>query len=338
MRTRTVSKGFTKKIIWAVDPFHEAPKEQLRAAKAIQYLFEKTPIIVQPVSMLLSGRYNPEERVFLEDWEDLQEGALKNLEKLLRNLKLEGLQRPRLEKQTGTSISRSVLGLLDLALEEEADFIVVSSHARKGAARWILGSFAETLVLESPIPVLVINPKVNPTSRLRNILFPTDFSEASRQVYEDVVKMAKRLDCKILLFHKIQYLYPSFGYPFVVPPVSKDSIQNYIDNDKSLAEDWVRSAKMNGVVTKAHISSKTGYAVDDIVKAAKKLGTSGMIAMASQSGRLSTVLLGSLTRQVLRHSPCPVLVIHPDKGSLTERTVEGIKKVAIDMGQHPLIT
>lgn len=338
VNTNSYIKGVPKRIIWAIDPFHEAPREQLKAAKVIQYLFQGTPIFIEPVSMLLSGRYDPAARVFMEDWQELSSGAQKNLDGLFKNLKLEGLQPPRLEKQKGASVSSATKGLIRFALDEGADFIVVSSHARKGAARLLLGSFAETLVLQSPIPVVVVNPNAKPTQKLKNILYPTDFSDKSKAVFEEVLVMAKKLNCKILLFHKAQYLYPSFGYPFVVPPVSTESMKDFVEAFKATGQEWVQYALSRGVVVRCHVSSKPGYAVDEITRAAAKLGSSGLIAMASQSGRVSSILLGSLTRQVLRNAPCPVVVLHPDQESLVEHTVEEIKKAAIEFGRHPLMT
>lgn len=338
MKPNLTQNQIPKKIFWAIDPFHEAPKEQLRAAKAIQFLFQGTNISVTPISMLLSGRYDPEERTFLEEWPELADHAYKNLQKLFKDVKLQGLERPRLERQMGSSVSYSVQGLIDFAMEDSADFIVVSSHARKGTVRLLLGSFAETLVLKSPIPVLVVNPKVNPTAKLKNILFPTDFSERSKEAFDEILLIAKRLDCKILLFHKVQYLYPSFGYPFVVPPVSEESMREYAIRYRQVAEEWVQEGRSRGILVKAHVCGKSGYAVDEITKTAKKLGSSGIIAMASQSGRFTSMLLGSLTRQVLRNAPCPVLVIHPEHKSGVGNTVEEIKRAAIEFGQHPLMT
>ena len=46
--------------------------------------------------------------------------------------------------------------ILDLAQELNADLIVVATHGREGLAHLALGSVAETVVRESPVPVLTI--------------------------------------------------------------------------------------------------------------------------------------------------------------------------------------
>ena len=49
----------------------------------------------------------------------------------------------------------AVSGLLALAKEQQADMIVISSQGRSGLSRILLGSVAEELARESPIPVLI---------------------------------------------------------------------------------------------------------------------------------------------------------------------------------------
>lgn len=324
------------RVVWAVDPFHENLKSQLNAVKALRCLHSETNLSIQPVSLLLSGRYDQESKFFLETWLELESVANKNLETLFRGFRMDGLLKPVLLKQDSSSQAKAAHALIKFALDEKADEIVVSSHGRKGTNRILMGSFAESLVLRSPLPSLIVNPKVTKLSRTKNILFPTDFSDKSRIAFEKVLELCRESMTKILLFHKMQYLYPEFGYPFVVPSVSRDSIKEMIGKAEDQALEWAIHAERSGVVVKTHISGKPGYALDDIVRAAKKLGPSGMIAMASQSGPMSSIILGSLTRQVLREVGCPVLVLHPHQDSMVSKTVEELKHTVYSIGNRPV--
>ncbi len=54
-------------------------------------------------------------------------------------------------------------GIIQYAVEEKGDLIMVMTHGRKGLARFIMGSIAETIVNFSPVPVAVTHstaPKV----------------------------------------------------------------------------------------------------------------------------------------------------------------------------------
>ena len=49
--------------------------------------------------------------------------------------------------------------ILNLAAERKIDLIVMGTHGRKGLKLFLLGSVAERVVRESPVPVLTIRPK-----------------------------------------------------------------------------------------------------------------------------------------------------------------------------------
>jgi nucleotide-binding universal stress UspA family protein len=49
--------------------------------------------------------------------------------------------------------------ILNLAAEQKIDLIVMGTHGRTGVKHFILGSVAEHVVRESPVPVLTIHPK-----------------------------------------------------------------------------------------------------------------------------------------------------------------------------------
>jgi nucleotide-binding universal stress UspA family protein len=49
--------------------------------------------------------------------------------------------------------------ILRLAAEQKIDLIVMGTHGRTGLKHFLLGSVAERVVRESPVPVLTIHPK-----------------------------------------------------------------------------------------------------------------------------------------------------------------------------------
>jgi nucleotide-binding universal stress UspA family protein len=46
--------------------------------------------------------------------------------------------------------------IVELATRERSELIVISSHARRGFDRWLIGSTAERVVQLAPCPVLVL--------------------------------------------------------------------------------------------------------------------------------------------------------------------------------------
>jgi nucleotide-binding universal stress UspA family protein len=48
--------------------------------------------------------------------------------------------------------------ILKLAAEQNIDLIVMGTHGRKGVKHFLLGSVAERVIRESPVPVMTIRP------------------------------------------------------------------------------------------------------------------------------------------------------------------------------------
>ncbi len=67
--------------------------------------------------------------------------------------------------------------------EKKVGLVVTGTHGREGLGKMVMGSHAENILRHSPVPVLVVGPYVRrepeTTTRMKRILFATDFSEAS---------------------------------------------------------------------------------------------------------------------------------------------------------------
>lgn len=68
-------------------------------------------------------------------------------------------------KEEGMSVQPVVIqckvaeGILDYAVENQVDLIMMSTHGRSGPSRWALGSVADRVIRHSVIPVLIVSPK-----------------------------------------------------------------------------------------------------------------------------------------------------------------------------------
>jgi nucleotide-binding universal stress UspA family protein len=50
-------------------------------------------------------------------------------------------------------------GIVDYAVKNQVDLIMMSTHGRSGPSRWALGSVADRVIRHSPIPVLIVSPE-----------------------------------------------------------------------------------------------------------------------------------------------------------------------------------
>lgn len=60
------------------------------------------------------------------------------------------------EIEARTEVGRPASTLVAAAEEDDVDMVVIGSHGRKGISRILLGSVAEHVIRESPVPVTVV--------------------------------------------------------------------------------------------------------------------------------------------------------------------------------------
>lgn len=303
------------KILWAIDPFLEEKEVIRSAAWCIRALVQSdstsAPVWIEPVYVWANAPISSliPNQDFLGN---LQKDSQEDLGKILAKIKIPGIQPFRLLPKPVFSVREAAQQLIAYAKQVGADLIVVSSHGRKGVKRLLLGSFAETLSLYSDIPLLIVHPNWKKMPALKTILFPTDFSVESKEAFVHVLDFAAKRKSKVILFHKMPSLvYPDFGMAFSVNNFYEDAIEKEDVTAQVTANDWAELAKKAGVKVEILFDrSQGGGSVSAaILKQAKK--REAVIAMASHSGPVATVFLGSATRQVIRNSEQPVWVIHP---------------------------
>ncbi len=206
----------------------------------------------------------------------------------------------------------AVKALVRFAEREDAACIVIATHARSGLERWAMGSFAETLILTSKVPVLVVNPDKKLPASVRKILVPTDLAPRSDKFISAIASYARAQGAEIVLYHKqedpldpiVQQGVYSLGGGWV-------SVQNFTDDERILKDK--RIARLEAVVRRhrvpvSHVfDSAPRSLVEGIGRTAEEIGAD-MVSVLTHSDSWSAALLGSVARGLVRHSPIPILV------------------------------
>ena len=298
-------------ILWAVDPFAKDKKVQRSAAWAIKAMTNKVSAIVQPVYLHMGNKllvpipYPAELDVKITSDAQIKFGEMLSRIKIPNLKPLHAILDPFMAQREGADL------LVQFAKKINAEFIVASTDANKGIKRFFLGSFVETLMLRSSVPVIVINPSWNRQVDFNHIIFATDFSSESREAFDRILEFSKKSGSRITLFNKIafQYPYPGIELAFAAPHFDQVTLEE-AEAKKKHAAHWIEDAEAIGVhVTSVVDQKRTGSASEAILKFAKK--KSGIIAMASHSGPLASIFLGSTAREIVRQSCSPVWIIHP---------------------------
>ena len=191
--------------------------------------------------------------------------------------------------------------LLDWIRRTRPDLTVMATHGRAGAARFFLGSVTEQVLRECSRPVLCVREPEGDVTGIpyRRILVPTDLSNASRRAFPWAAGLAKILGAEVASVHVTPC--PSLASLSGIPSVITEAFPSEATVWKFLQPDFA------GVPVTAHILPGTAW--DRIVFAARE-EKADLVVMATQGhDSLGDRLLGSHTERVVRHAPCPVLVV-----------------------------
>jgi universal stress protein A len=141
-----------------------------------------------------------------------------------------------------------------------------------------------------------------PRLRLRSILVPIDFSKSSQKAFEYALPLARQFEGEITLLHAIEpppyamdlsYIPMSEGFPTASIKQELAQLGNRIIEPELLKDVIVQVGTAFEVIT----STARDCEVDLIV-----LTTHGKTG-------LKHVFMGSTAERVVRHAPCPVLVV-----------------------------
>jgi nucleotide-binding universal stress UspA family protein len=141
--------------------------------------------------------------------------------------------------------------------------------------------------------------------RIRRILVPFDFSKPAEKALRYAVSFARQSGAKISLLHvqPIPYYPMEMGYLPVGVPVSEPSAKTLREQLTADARRLVPGEMLDRTLL------RTGTAFDEICRAARESRTDLIIIATHGYTGLQHVLLGSTAERVVRHAPCPVLIV-----------------------------
>jgi len=155
---------------------------------------------------------------------------------------------------------------------------------------------------DSTLPPISV-PEVN----LKTILVPIDFSEPSRKALQYALSFAKQFNAEMLLLHVIEYTPLAVASP-PLPIIQDETTRATLHESAAKQLAALRNETGSQGAIKASVRDGTS-AHAEIVKAAEE-GNIDLIILGTQ-GRTGLVhfLIGSTAEKVVRHAPCPVLVV-----------------------------
>lgn len=215
-------------------------------------------------------------------------------------------------QEESSSRHKAIQSLILFLVLEQSDLVVVSSHGRSGPGRIVLGSFAESLLASSPVPVLFLSEDVDEANRSNKILFPTDFSETSKRTLALFLKHLEGFRGELVLYHAISIPASIFetgmmGIPIFVP-------DNYWSDQQAWAKREIEDLSINvrdaGFIVRTVIQDN----VLNVASAIREFASNEqvtLIGMASARVDVETSLLGAVAKGIFRQRKWPVWVCGP---------------------------
>ncbi|MBX3171184.1 MAG: universal stress protein [Candidatus Eremiobacteraeota bacterium] len=208
------------------------------------------------------------------------------------------------EKFAGLSVrTRCVVGparesIRAQAFREKCDLVVMAPYAYGPIVRWMIGSVAEGVAHGAPCPVLLVRGESRPEPR--HMLVPVDGSQLSGAVLDHLAPFVTP-ETSITVLH-------CCGVPQEEARQS-EATGSYLDRLRYDLERLVSGRARHRLVM------LDSQAPEGILEWLQK-NDCDLVAMSTHgAGGFEQIYLGSVTDQVARQSPCPVLVFPPGSGS-----------------------
>ena len=196
--------------------------------------------------------------------------------------------------------------------EHDADAIVLGTSGRGGVARSMVGSVADKVVRTATVPVVTMTPEAADPDRAGSpidaLLLPTDGSEPAVAAARYGLDLAERLDATVHLLsvaeskHRGVLSRLGLGDDLATEDEEVKRVTDHLSSLVTEARDRkldVVTATSVGDPAKEIVAYAEGERIDLIA-----MGTAG-------AGGFQRFVVGSVTDEVVRTSPVPVLTARP---------------------------
>ena len=189
--------------------------------------------------------------------------------------------------------------------------LVVGRRGMGTFKRLLIGSTSEGVVAGATVPVVIVPEHWRPGDHTGPVLVAVDDTEDNHAVVEFAIAAAMERGLAVQLIH-IWDLPAIYRWDAMnVAGVSAEWTENAKRHVENVAAEWRQKYPELTI----HTDVRRGHAVDGIITAATESDAQLLVVGTRRHARLTSVLLGSVTRGVLHHADCPLAVV-PALGEL----------------------
>lgn len=295
-----------KALLWAVDPFSPTPNVAGLARESLWLLSRAMKLPVQPVFVLGPEESRVPETLFAQWRSEFAERAMGKLEEHATHPD----QLPaKLLIQKGGSMTSKADALVAFARRAKAPLIGLTTSARTGLDRWLVGSFAETLMLRSKVPLLIVRPETKLPKAFRRVLFSTDFGAASQRAFRYLLPTLKLLGAELVLYSRCDLELSEGTLALGFGPSMTESLAPDFESRRKASEKWKALAEKAKIPTRVVLDTRALPTIEGILSTVQSERVD-LLALAARSSKVTAALMGSIARMVVRRAEVPVWVVH----------------------------
>ena len=203
--------------------------------------------------------------------------------------------------------------IVEYAIDEHIDLIVMGTHGYRGLRRMVLGSVTTEVVRNAPCDVLTVRNVTgisNEHRPVKHVVVPLDMASSSTILLREGFDIANMFSARLSIIHVIEpILFPTW-------PIGSMSLNELLPSRKTHArdqlEDFVKSVA--GHEAQADIDILEGKPALQILDYAKQKACDMIVLAPRGSGWVDQLPLGSVAERVMANSDLPVYLVHlPDQ-------------------------
>ncbi|MEX2482267.1 MAG: universal stress protein [Gammaproteobacteria bacterium] len=195
--------------------------------------------------------------------------------------------------------------------EADAPLVLMATHGRAGARRWLLGSVTERVLHTIHKPLLVVRAAEEeaPTpARLSTIVVPLDGSSFAEQALPEAVRLAEAFAASIVLVRALGSAVDYYLHPESFGGAARDlaeELEGQAEDYLSEVAERLRGMGATRVDTKVLHGDTAGVLVEFMEQ------TPDHLVIMTSHGRTGVKrwALGSIATRVVRHAPGTVLIL-----------------------------
>jgi nucleotide-binding universal stress UspA family protein len=145
---------------------------------------------------------------------------------------------------------------------------------------------------------------------VRSILLPTDFSECAAHAIPAAASLARLTGARVVCVHVVEPVVPTVGWTPVAEPLPLADLSGQLEDSAARELPKLKErAEFAGLAVEDLIVH--GEAASEIVRTARERGMDMIVISSHGRTGWGRILFGSTAESVVRHAPCPVLVVKP---------------------------